>query len=120
MTVGSMACGVGLQGVGQPPLPAASTAAAATPPASVGDELALLYVQADSCIRAVTNRTITFKHMQEGAPRRIVGQLAPRQRGKRTHMCCACDFPISVYGRCAPCLHAFCLTCAANMPRCIM
>lgn len=48
------------------------------------------------------------------------GQLDPRPRGRRTHLCCACDYPIAVYGRCAPCTHVYCLTCAAGMARCIM
>lgn len=50
----------------------------------------------------------------------MTGRVDPRARGRRTHLCAACDFPIAVYARCAPCLHAFCLTCAAAMPRCIM
>lgn len=58
--------------------------------------------------------------MADAGPRRALGQLGPRPRGKRTHVCCACDFPIAVYGRCAPCFHAYCLTCAASMARCII
>jgi E3 ubiquitin-protein ligase Hakai len=54
------------------------------------------------------------------AGKRFAGQLDPRLRGRRTHACVCCDFPIAVYGRCAPCLHAFCLTCAAGMAQCIM
>ena len=56
--------------------------------------------------------------MQES--KRYYGTLEVRQRGTKTHICAACDFPIAVYGRCAPCLHAYCLTCAASMAQCIM
>ncbi|PRW20560.1 E3 ubiquitin- ligase Hakai-like [Chlorella sorokiniana] len=48
------------------------------------------------------------------------GQLQARQRGRRAHLCAACDFPVAVYGRCAPCLHAYCLACAAAMPACLI
>lgn len=60
----------------------------------------------------------TSHPVQEG--KRLVGQVQPRLRGQRTHLCVACDWPVSVYGRCAPCLHAFCLSCAAAMPQCLM
>ena len=52
-----------------------------------------------------------------------MGSLDTRQqqRGKKkTHVCISCQFPIAVYGRCAPCLHVFCLTCAADMAACRM
>ncbi|KAL4854861.1 E3 ubiquitin-protein ligase CBLL2 [Chlorella vulgaris] len=51
---------------------------------------------------------------------RFKGQIEPRHRGRKTHICASCDFPIAVYGRCAPCLHAYCLTCATSMTQCII
>lgn len=39
-------------------------------------------------------------------------------RGARMHMCINCDFPIAIYGRIWPCLHAFCLSCASEMAKC--
>ena len=56
--------------------------------------------------------------VQEGG--QIQGQLDPRARGRRTHLCVCCGFPIAVYGRCAPCLHVYCLTCASDMAVCLM
>jgi hypothetical protein len=54
------------------------------------------------------------------APSGAVGQLAKRERGAKTHCCSSCNFPIAAYGRCAPCLHVFCLACAADMATCRM
>lgn len=38
--------------------------------------------------------------------------------GQRTHCCVGCEAPIAVYGRCAPCLHVYCVTCASEMSQC--
>ena len=34
------------------------------------------------------------------------------------HVCINCDYPIAIYGRIWPCLHAFCLSCASEMAKC--
>ena len=39
-------------------------------------------------------------------------------RGARVHVCIHCDYPIAIYGRIWPCLHAFCLSCASEMAKC--
>jgi hypothetical protein len=39
-------------------------------------------------------------------------------KGSKVHMCIQCDFPVAVYGRIWPCLHAFCLCCASDMAKC--
>ncbi len=36
------------------------------------------------------------------------------------HFCISCEFPIAVYGRVWPCLHVFCLSCAADMAKCLV
>lgn len=78
-----------------------------------------------ACRRLSTTLPGAWPHRRRRPPawqdaHRVVGQMDPRLRGKRTHICIACDFPIAVYGRCAPCLHAYCLACAAEMSKCLM
>lgn len=34
------------------------------------------------------------------------------------HVCINCEYPIAIYGRIWPCLHAFCLSCASEMAKC--
>ncbi len=46
------------------------------------------------------------------------GTGALEGKGSRVHMCIQCDFPVAVYGRIWPCLHAFCLCCASDMAKC--
>ena len=53
-------------------------------------------------------------------PQAAVGQLGPVGKGKRAHFCSSCNFPAAKKARCSPCLHVFCLSCAANMDRCMM
>eukprot|EP01023_Acetabularia_acetabulum_P061825 TRINITY_DN7520_c0_g1_i8.p3 TRINITY_DN7520_c0_g1~~TRINITY_DN7520_c0_g1_i8.p3 ORF type:complete len:127 (-),score=2.42 TRINITY_DN7520_c0_g1_i8:402-782(-) len=36
----------------------------------------------------------------------------------KIHLCVQCQSPINTYGRLHPCLHAYCLTCAAEMSIC--
>jgi hypothetical protein len=48
------------------------------------------------------------------------GILHQRRTGDKTHFCICCQTPIAIYGRLLPCLHAFCLTCATDMPKCFM
>ncbi|KAL4514025.1 hypothetical protein Ndes2526B_g09176 [Nannochloris sp. 'desiccata'] len=49
-----------------------------------------------------------------------VGHLGPVDKGKRAHFCASCNFPAAKHARCAPCLHVFCMSCAANMGRCVV
>ncbi|KAG1668311.1 hypothetical protein FOA52_011208 [Chlamydomonas sp. UWO 241] len=49
-----------------------------------------------------------------------VGHVVPRVTGDKSHFCICCSFPILVYGRLYPCLHAFCLACATDMSGCFM
>jgi hypothetical protein len=48
------------------------------------------------------------------------GFLHQRRTGDKVHFCICCQAPIAIYGRLLPCLHAFCLTCATDMPKCFM
>ena len=48
------------------------------------------------------------------------GYVHERRGGDKTHFCVACSFPIAVYGRLQPCLHAFCLSCASDMDGCFL
>ncbi|XP_074586809.1 E3 ubiquitin-protein ligase HAKAI homolog [Curcuma longa] len=51
---------------------------------------------------------------------RTVGRRSRRSLGDRVHFCVRCDFPIAIYGRLAPCEHAFCLTCARSDASCYL
>ncbi|KAL6777314.1 hypothetical protein ACKKBF_B21035 [Auxenochlorella protothecoides x Auxenochlorella symbiontica] len=48
----------------------------------------------------------------------MYAELATPDAGLALHLCLACKAPIAAYGRLAPCLHTFCLACAASMARC--
>ena len=43
-----------------------------------------------------------------------------KPQDSRVHFCIVCDFPVGTYGRVWPCLHTFCLSCAAQMPKCAL
>lgn len=90
-----------------PNLPPTALQACAAPPRT--DPLALL--------PSLAKQQQPLRQQERG---RVMGQLAPSARGRRVHVCAACDVPIAVYGRCAPCLHAYCLACAAGMSECLM
>eukprot|EP00877_Chromochloris_zofingiensis_P000131 jgi/Chrzof1/10118/Cz04g29120.t1 len=47
-----------------------------------------------------------------------LGHIHVRKPGSKVHFCISCSMPIAIYGRFLPCLHAYCLTCATDMPRC--
>ena len=66
-------------------------------------------------------RTIDTPTPQASPPTkdRAVG-VHGRGAGQRTHCCVGCEAPISFYGRCAPCLHVYCLACASEMAQCYM
>lgn len=49
-----------------------------------------------------------------------IGSLHQRKPGDRTHFCISCSFPVAVFGRIYPCLHAYCLACASDMSSCFM
>ncbi|KAK9816664.1 hypothetical protein WJX72_003463 [[Myrmecia] bisecta] len=49
-----------------------------------------------------------------------VGHLHAKQKGDRVHMCICCEYPIAVYGRVWPCLHAYCLSCTSDMKQCYL
>lgn len=49
-----------------------------------------------------------------------IGHVQRRLPGDRSHFCVSCSFPIAVYGRLYPCLHAFCLACASDMEECFL
>lgn len=48
------------------------------------------------------------------------GRLVSAREGCKVHVCCKCELPIAVYGRIAPCLHAFCLACATSTSECFV
>ncbi|GMH38290.1 hypothetical protein BSKO_06174 [Bryopsis sp. KO-2023] len=56
----------------------------------------------------------------ESEHKESVGRLHKGVPGDRVHFCSSCVFPIAVYGRLSPCLHTFCLTCAADMEKCFI
>ncbi|KAF8056235.1 CS2 [Scenedesmus sp. PABB004] len=68
------------------------------------------------------------QHHQQQPPQQQQQQHAPpfpgvlhvRRPGDKTHFCICCQVPIAVYGRLVPCKHAFCLTCASDMPACFI
>jgi len=51
---------------------------------------------------------------------RDAGYVAQPTAGLKVHMCASCNHPIAVYGRIAPCLHAFCLACSTCMSECFL
>lgn len=50
----------------------------------------------------------------------IAGYKVVRRTGEKVHFCVICNFPIAVYGKLEPCLHAFCLTCAKAEKKCFL
>jgi hypothetical protein len=60
------------------------------------------------------------QQQQQQAQGSYAGYLHQRQPGDKVHFCICCQTPIAIYGRLLPCLHAFCLTCATDMPKCFM
>jgi E3 ubiquitin-protein ligase Hakai len=49
-----------------------------------------------------------------------VGHIHQRKAGTQAHFCITCSFPVAVFGRLYPCLHAFCIACASEMSDCYM
>lgn len=49
-----------------------------------------------------------------------VGRVHQRKPGSQAHFCITCSFPVAVFGRLYPCLHAFCIACASDMADCYM
>jgi hypothetical protein len=49
-----------------------------------------------------------------------VGHIHQRKAGSQAHFCITCSFPVAVFGRLYPCLHAFCIACASEMSDCYM
>ena len=39
-------------------------------------------------------------------------------KGATAHICILCEHPVATYGRLWPCLHTYCLTCAAGLDKC--
>ncbi len=39
-------------------------------------------------------------------------------KGETIHICVLCEHPAATYGRLWPCLHTYCLTCAAGLDQC--
>lgn len=60
------------------------------------------------------------QQQQQGSNSSHVGFLHNGKPGDRVHFCVTCQLPIAVYGRLMPCMHAFCLACAAEMPKCFI
>ena len=56
---------------------------------------------------------------RQALPRPPMAAVPPPPR-RRAHSCVVCDFPIAVYGRLTPCLHAFCAECATTLPVCYL
>eukprot|EP01025_Chloroclados_australasicus_P029088 TRINITY_DN2892_c0_g2_i1.p1 TRINITY_DN2892_c0_g2~~TRINITY_DN2892_c0_g2_i1.p1 ORF type:complete len:124 (-),score=1.70 TRINITY_DN2892_c0_g2_i1:20-391(-) len=51
----------------------------------------------------------------------MIGYLAHNLgNSPKIHLCVQCQSPINIYGRLHPCLHAFCITCAAEMSTCFI
>ena len=57
--------------------------------------------------------------MEEQEPMSI-GFVHDRKTGDKAHFCICCSFPVAIFGRLYPCLHAYCLACASDMDSCFM
>ncbi len=63
---------------------------------------------------------LSGKQQQQQPEAVTFGAVVERKPGSKTHFCITCAFPVAVFGRLYPCLHAYCLTCATDMQTCFM
>jgi hypothetical protein len=72
--------------------------------------------------RAEEKRLLQQQHSDEAMtePEASFGSLVQRAPGNKVHLCISCNFPVAVFGRLYPCLHAYCLACASDMATCFL